>query len=248
MEAWAGFGGTNNWYGGWAGFNYAFNHNVWSDGLLFRVEGGGGHYDYTNGTLFNGVPVGFVNATYGQGAVMLGWRKVVPGLGQNTTVTGYVGAEVNDQNNPDPTAAVRGTKWGIKLLGEIYSRLNATSDFYGQASFGSAFDSWYVMARPGFLLPPMISGTELWIGPDMSFFGIGQGFAHSSCPNAAFVTTGLGSCRYSEGRIGGFLHIVIPNQPLWGDWVLSGGYRAPLESNSGPNGYYAQIGWYAPFR
>src|SRR5690348_4267908 len=65
MEAWAGFGSTNNWYGGWAGFNYAFNHNVWSDGLLLRVEGGGGHYDYNNGTLVNGLPVGFVNATYG---------------------------------------------------------------------------------------------------------------------------------------------------------------------------------------
>src|SRR5438874_7536294 len=121
MEAWAGFGSTSNWYGGWAGANYAFNHNVWSDGLLFRVEGGGGHYDYTNTTVFNGAPVGFVNATYGQGAVMLGWRHVIPGVGVNTTVTGYVGAEVNDQNNPDPTAAVRGTKFGVKVLGEIYS-------------------------------------------------------------------------------------------------------------------------------
>jgi hypothetical protein len=121
-EAWAGFGVTNNWYGGWAGFNYAFSHNVWGDGLLLRGEGGGGHYDYTNGTLVGGVPVGFVNATYGQGAVLLGYRKVLPGIGVNTTVTGYLGAEVNDQNNPDPTAAIRGTKWGVKAIGEIYSK------------------------------------------------------------------------------------------------------------------------------
>ena len=106
------------------------------------------------------------------------------------------------------------------------------------------------MARPGFLLPSMVSGTELWIGPDMSVFGIGQGFLvnNSHCPNSAFATNGIGSCKYDEGRIGGFLHIVMPNVPWWGDWVLSGGYRKPLLTNGGPDGYYAQIGWYAPFR
>src|SRR5215831_18228348 len=64
LEGWAGGGITNNWQGGWAGFNYAFNHNVWSSGFLLRGEGGGGHYDYTNAAIINGVQIGHVNVTY----------------------------------------------------------------------------------------------------------------------------------------------------------------------------------------
>jgi Cellulose biosynthesis protein BcsS len=255
LEGWAGFGGTNNWYGGWAGFNYAFNHNVWSEGLLLRGEGQGGHYDYTNSTVINGLPVvpgGFVNATYGTGAVLLGWRHIVPGVGLNTIVTGYVGAEVQDQMNPDPSAAVRGTKWGAKFIGEMYSRLSPYQDFYGQGSFSFAFDTWFLLARPGFLLTAPTSNLQVWVGPEGQAFGIGQGWLQNQagCPNNAFFvgtgggTGGLGSCKYDEGRVGGFVHFVMPDQPLWGDWIISGGYRKPLLANSGGDGYYAQIGLY----
>jgi hypothetical protein len=243
-EAWAGFGGSNQWYGGWAGFNYAFNHNVWSDGLLLRGEGGGGHYDYTN----TGFPGGFVNVTYGTGSVMLGYRKVIPGLGQTTFVDGFVGADYQSQNNPDPTADVRGHEWGVKFIADIYSRLNATSDFFGQASFSTAFDTWFVLARPGFLVTPP-SGMQVWVGPDMQVFGNGHAWGHgdsSHCPR--LTTGGLGSCHYEEGRIGGFIHVVTPGQILLGDVLVAGGYRTPMGFNNGPNGYYAQIGLYWPIR
>jgi len=246
LEGWIGGGVQNNWQGGWAGVNYAFNHNVWSEGLLLRAEGGGGHYDYTNTAIINGSQVGFVNVDYGTGALLLGWRHVLPGVGINTLITGYVGAEVQNHNNPDPTAAVKGTQWGAKFIGEVYSRLSQYQDFFGQASFSFAFDTWQVVARPGFLLPTMVPGTDVWIGPDMQVFGIGQGWLvnANSCPNAAFntiTTGGIGSCKYDEGKIGGFLHIVMPNLPLYGDWLIAGGYRKPLLANGGPDGYYAQI-------
>ena len=242
LEGWTGFGGTNNWYGGWAGFNYAFNHNVWSDGLLLRAEGGAGHYDYPTTAL----PGGVSNVTYDVGALLLGWRRVLPGfIGQTTTLSGYVGAEVQDHNNSDPTAAVRGTQWGVKFVGEMYTRLSQYQDFYGQATFSSAFDTWLLLARPGWLVPA-VSGTEVWIGPDMSVFGNGQGWLvnASHCPNAGTSGTvgGLGSCKYDEGRIGAFLHFIIPNVPVFGDWIVAGGYRKPLLTNGGPDGYYAQIG------
>jgi len=240
-EGWMGFGGQNNWYGGWAGFNYAFNHNAWSDGFILRGEGGGGHYDYTN-TNF---PGGFVNVTYGTGAALLGYRKVLNGfIGQTMVLTGLVGAEVQDHNNPDTTAAVRGTQWGVKFAADVYTRLTQYQDFFGQASFSSAFDTWLVVARPGWLLPTFVSGTELWIGPDMQVFGIGQGWTRnaSHCPNAGSpLQGGIGSCKYDEGKIGGFLHFIIPNQPLFGDWLIAGGYRKPLLANGGGDGYYAQI-------
>ena len=230
LEGWAGFGGSNNWYGGWAGVNYAFNHNVYSDGFLLRVEGGGGHYDYTNNSVVpppfgTGLPIGFVNATYGTGAVLLGYRHNIPGVFVSTTVDGFIGAEFQRQNNPDPTADVTGSEWGVKVIGDIYSRINQYQDFWGYASFSSAFDTWLVAARPGFLLPPWVPGTELWIGPDMSVFGNGHGWLEnvSNCHNANIAALagsgigGIGSCKFDEGRIGGFLHIVIPNWPLFGD-------------------------------
>src|SRR5690348_4580135 len=83
METWAGFGGTNNWYGGWAGFNYAPNGNAWADGILVRGEGGAGHYDYPT----TNVPGGVSNVTYEEGALYLGYRKVIPGFFVSTTLT-----------------------------------------------------------------------------------------------------------------------------------------------------------------
>jgi hypothetical protein len=238
LEGWAGFGGTNNWYGGWAGFNYAFNHNVWSEGFLFRGEGGAGHYDYPTVNVVGGR----ANVTYEQGAFLLGYRKIIPGIGISTTIDGFVGAEVQNHNNPDPFADVKGTQWGVKFIGDIYSRISQYQDFFGLASFSSAFDTWMVIARPGFLVTPIGYGMELWVGPDMSVFGNGHGWLQnaSACPPNG--SGGLGSCKYDEGRIGGFLHIVVPNQPLWGDWIIAGGYRKPLLANGGPDGYYAQIG------
>src|SRR5690349_17420748 len=75
-EGWAGFGGQNNWYGGYAGGNYALNHNVWADGILLRADGYGGHYDYS--TPF--VAGGRSNVTYGGGDFLVGYRKVLPGV------------------------------------------------------------------------------------------------------------------------------------------------------------------------
>jgi hypothetical protein len=245
MDSWAGFGGFNHGYGGWAGFNYALNpaHNLWADGFLLLGEGGAGHYDYP--TIF--VPGGRANVTYETGAALLGYRKVIPGIGITTTLSGYVGAEVQNHNNPDPTAGVRGTQWGVKFLGVAYTRLSQYQDFWGMASFSTAFDTWYVAARPGFLVTSVGSGIQLWIGPDGQILGSGQGWLENagSCPS--LTSGGLGSCKYDEGRIGGFVHIIVPNAPL-GDWIIAGGYRKPLLANGGPDGYYALVGTYYPFR
>jgi hypothetical protein len=246
LEGWAGGGVSNNWQGGWAGFNYAFNHNVWSDGILLRGEGGGGHYNYTQP---NPPIAGLDNVTYGQGAVLLGYRKIIPGfLGVSTTFDGFVGAEVQDHRNNDPFADVKGTQWGAKFVGDMYTRFSQYQDFFGMATFSFAFDTWLLIARPGFLLTSPGS-TEVWIGPEMQVFGAGHGWlqnlsgCNSRLPPTGTPSTGtLGSCKYDEGRIGGFVHLVIPNQPLWGDWLLSGGYRKPLLGGSTGDGYYVQLG------
>jgi hypothetical protein len=230
MEGWTGFGISNNSYGGWLGGNFALNpqHNVWADGYIFRAEAYAGHYDYPTPN----VPGGRANVTFDGGALMLGYRKVIGAA----TLSGYIGGEVQNHDNPDPLAFTRGTEVGVKVLGEVYGKLTPTQDFYGSASFSTAFDNWFVLARPGFLVSN-ISGTEFWVGPEGQVFGSGKGALTGQC-----VIGGVpSSCRYDEGRVGGFLHIVIPNQPLLGDWTLSGGYRTPLVGAK-TDGYYAAIG------
>jgi hypothetical protein len=234
LEGWAGFGFQNNWYGGYLGVVAALNetHNVWADGWVLRGEGVLGHYDYNDpnylGTGQN------VNVTYSEGAAYLGYRKNVNGLGM---VTGYVGVDVIDHNNPDPNASTRGTNVGVKFLGEIYNQLNPTADFYGMASFSTAFDTWFMLARPGFLVTPVGSGFELRIGPEGQALGNGYGIAGSCTGNSGSV----GSCRWDEGRVGAFAHFKFLNQPYFGDWIVSGGYRAPLLHGNSADGYYTNI-------
>jgi hypothetical protein len=235
LEGWAGFGFQNNWYGGYLGVVAALNetHNVWADGWVLRGEGIVGHYDYTNptyqGSNKNGPNVGVLLSG---GSFYLGYRRNVSGLGM---VTGYVGVDVQDHDNPDPSAQTRGTAVGAKFLAEVYNRLTPTMDFYGMAFFSSAWANWFALGRPGFKMPT-ISGLELWIGPEGMLLGNGYGATTGSCTNSGF----LGSCRWEEGRLGGFAHIVIPNQPYFGDWIISGGYRQPLLCCSG-DGYYVNI-------
>lgn len=230
LEGWTGFGFQNNFYGGWLGANIALNptHDTNTDGFLLRLEGVMGHYNYPTTVL----PSGMSEVGLSGGSAMLGYRKIVG----SATLSGYVGANVEDDANPDPTANIRGTATGVKFLGEVYSRLSTNQDFYGQAFFTTAFDSWFVLARPGFAITP-----NIWIGPEGMLMGDGQGpfVGAGGCTNPG---GGLGSCRYDEGRVGGFIHLIYPSQPLFGDWTISGGYRVPMLTNGGPDGYYGQIG------
>jgi hypothetical protein len=250
LEGWVGGGMTNNFYGGWLGAVAALNasRNVWADGWVVRGDGLVGHYDYTQ----PGVPVGNggapnIDATFEDASIYLGYRKNVSGLGM---LTGYIGVNVQNHDNPDPTAQITGTAVGIKFLGEIYNRLTPTMDFYGMASFSTAFNTWFAMARPGFLVTPVGSGWELWLGPEGQIFGNGYGASFTgSCNTPGGVSGFPGSCRYEEGRLGAFAHIVIPNMPLFGDWIIAGGYRQPFlcsvtttqTSPCAPNGYYANL-------
>jgi hypothetical protein len=228
-EGSTGFGISNNSYGGWLGANFALNpeRNVWADGYIFRAEAYAGHYDYPTVS----VPSGRADVTYDGGALMLGYRKVIGAA----TVTGYVGGEVQNHDNPDPLSFARGTQVGVKFLGDVYGKLTPTQDFYGSATYSTAFDNWYVLARTGFLVTSL-SGTELWVGPEGHLFGAGKGAVTGQCTIGGLPS----SCRYDEGRVGGFLHIVIPDQPLLGDWIVSGGYRTPLVGAK-TNGYYAMV-------
>ena len=214
MEAWVGAGMSNRYQGAWTGGVVALNdaRNVWTDGVVARFEGMVGHYRYGTTNVAGGVAGSIFNA----GSVYIGYRKKL----DNTTITGYVGADVMHTETNDLTARARGTHAGVKFLGEMYTRFNPSMDLYAQANYSTMLNKWYTLMRPGFLIQP-----NFWIGPEFQAMG-NQGT--------------LGSAAYSEWRVGGFVHLQLPNQQL-GDIIIAGGYKQPFRSNGGSNGFYAQI-------
>lgn len=217
MEAWSGAGVTNHFYGAWVGGVIALNEsrNVWADGLVVRLEGVIGHYNYTTTAL----PNGRSNVPMQAGALMVGYRKV---LG-STTLTGYVGAAIEHAQNKDTTAKVRGTDIGLRVLVEMYSRLSSFQDVYAQASYSTAFSKWNVLLRPGFQIR-----RNVWVGPEGQLFG---------------SRGSIGSSRYTEGRVGGFVQFQFEGQTL-SNIIFSGGHTANLSKagQNGHQGYYVQVG------
>ena len=105
----------DSWYA-YAGGVAALNRNLNQDGWLFRIAGGTGHYKY------NIVPGLSNGVDFQTGDVMVGYQAY---LGA-TRVTGYIGANVeNHDNNADPLAKLKGTKWGVKGQGEIFAPLKS---------------------------------------------------------------------------------------------------------------------------
>jgi len=215
MEGWSGATITNHSFAFWMGAVIALNksRNIWATGPVVRLEAMVGRYNYLTGNLPSGRSV----VPTQSGAIMVGYRKV----SGRTIVTGYAGIVLDNNRNKDPFASVSGTKFGFRVLGEVYSRLSDRQDVYAQASFATAFRKWNVLVRPGFLFRP-----NVWLGPEFQVFG-----NKGAQGNGAYV----------ESRIGGFLQLKLDNRAL-SSIIVSAGYLKPIISNSDRDGYYVQIG------
>jgi hypothetical protein len=140
-------------YGGVVG---AVNGNVYSDGVLLRLDGLGGDYKYSS-PAFPNIEVGIAN-----GDAMVGYRKKVG----DGFVTGYVGVAFESHDNPDPAAALRGTEVGGKVLGEYSTPITRYLDFYGFAYYATPFQSYQAYAHLGFKVAPKVT-----IGPEVGETG-----------------------------------------------------------------------------
>jgi Cellulose biosynthesis protein BcsS len=168
----------------------AMNGNIDVDGFLVRLGGGFGQYSYETSP---GVRQGVGQQ---QADAMMGYHKV---LGV-THLSGYAGIEMQDHNNSDPTAEVRGTRIGAKGQIELYSPLGEQFFGFAMGSFSSAYNSFYTKAKVGYRL------SDRWS------FG-SEGSLH-------------GNDRYDHTSAGGFVSYNFGGPEL----TLSGGYQWDLRA------------------
>ena len=192
LTFWGGFTATDNFRGGYTGAIVPLNDDLMFDGPLFRLDFLAGSYD-SSSVAFGETEVDVVN-----GDLMLGYRT---SLGSGW-LSGYVGPAFQMNNNPDPTAAVRGSEWGVKGLIEYHTSLTETFGFSGFATYSSPFSTAFILGK----LSLRISNS-VWIGPEVSAFWIDS---------------------YSDRRIGAF----IAHDTRFGGVGLSVGYVSPEDSDN----------------
>jgi hypothetical protein len=207
MDVWTGLGVTENFTGGYVGGVYALNRNLWADGFVVRGEAQLGVYDATSITT---------DDVWTHGAsLLLGYRaRIGQGL-----LTGYVGANYETHENDDRFAGVRGTEVGFRGLLEYYTQFTPYVDFFGMASYSTAYDTAFLFSRVGFKVV-----ENVWVGPEAAYF-------RNDAP-------------YREQRVGGFVRF---DQTFTGGGIaLAAGYLNPLSDPD--DGWYATLNLNWSFR
>jgi hypothetical protein len=204
LNAFTGFTAAPDSYYGEAGAVFALNKNLNTDGWLFRIKGGAGHYRY------NRAPGLVQDVTFEAGDVMIGYQTFF-GM---TRLSGYVGANVENHDNSDPLAVVAGTKVGVKGQGEIYAPLNDRVYFFGLGTYSTAFNTYYTQAKFGYRVLNWVA-----IGPEAQALGnqrfddvrLGPFVAFDLNPQAQLILSGgyswddrRNSLNNESGAYGGF--------------------------------------------
>ncbi len=185
---------TGNSAGTYLGAGTAFGKSLWKPGWRGRVVGGLGRSDYESGaTIYDGRH-GFITG-------MLGYQMQ---RGRMTAKL-FAGAEYQEQVIApyDPGNSVQGAASGVRLQAETWFDLSARSFVSVDASYGSAFDEYWGLARYGYRYSPKLT------------FGLEGG--------------PLGNREYNGGRGGAFVQYQILNTQL----TLSGGVTGDYLESTG---------------
>jgi len=192
-EMFTGFETSDNYTSGYVGGGYAFGDGLHAPGWRLRAIGAYGRYHY-DGTLFDGsdyLPTTF-DGHVAFGAALIGYQ-FCPGA---VIVKMFGGIEVEDQRIAphDPNNSVQGTEIGFRLLAETWYDMSARWFLSADASYGTAFQEYFSLARVGFRVRPKLS------------LGLEGG--------------ALGNEEYDAGRGGGFIRANFRSLEL----TLSGGF------------------------
>jgi hypothetical protein len=159
-EIFTGIEASNNAVSGYLGAGYAFGKGLYEPGWRVRAVGAIGRYDY-QGTLFGaGSDLGTTfdgHASYGAALIGYQFRR------EALFLKLFAGVEGEDQNiTPrDPQNSVQGTAVGAKLAAESWLDLSPLWFLSIDASYGTAFQQYWSLARVGRRLSPRFSlGVE----------------------------------------------------------------------------------------
>lgn len=192
-ETSSGFETSNNYASGYVGAGYAFGKGLQSTGWRARIVGAYGRYHY-DGALFDGANYRDVtfNGQMGFAAAQIGYQ-FRPGT---AFVKLYAGIEAEDQRiEPrDPNNSVQGTEVGLRLTAETWYDIAPRWFLSADASYGTAFQEYWSLARVGFRIRPKLS------------LGVEGG--------------ALGNEEYDAGRGGGFIRVNFTRLEA----TLSGGF------------------------
>jgi len=192
---WGGVWFSNHYAGGYGGVMQSLKRDgsLWEDGPVMRLDVSGGQYTYNNAPAYVGEEVGIVDAD-----IMVGYRKFT----DSGTFSGWVGPAYIEHDNPDPAAAIRGSKFGAAFLGEYQNTFNKNLEVSLQGRFATPFSTWSAAARGLY----KVSGP-LWLGPQATLYGNDD---------------------YKELTVGPFAKL----NTSFGEVGVTGGYRHPMTSGN----------------
>lgn len=192
LELFNGIDATGNSRFGYVGRAWAFGRDIDAPGWRLRALGGYGGYAYEGAPALSGgdVPMRF-HGDVALAELLAGrlWRK------GEWTFKVYTGVQyVEHMVSPeDPANSVTGAEWGAKGQVDIWRDLGTRGWFSANASYGTAFDDYRLLARLGFRTTRRFT------------FGLEAG--------------GLGNAEHDAGRGGAFTRLHLDGA----DITLSGG-------------------------
>jgi hypothetical protein len=209
-EIFTGLEASNNATTGYLGAGYAFGKGLYEAGWRVRAVGALGRYDY-RGTLFGaGSDLGTTfdgDASYG--AVLVGYQFRREALFLKL----FAGVEAEDQNiTPrDPENSVQGSAVGAKLAAESWLDLSPLWFLSVDASYGTAFQQYWSLARVGRRLSPRFSlGLEGGaLGNEEYDAGKGGAFLKANLRNLELTLSGGFTGNYLEDEPSGYVSLGV---------------------------------------
>jgi hypothetical protein len=155
-ELFTGIDASDNSVGGYVGAGYAFGKGLYESGWRLRAVGAFGNYHYDGSLPVQGVqvPTNF-NGDDSYGAALIGYQL----RRQSLFLKFFAGVEAEDQHivPHDPNNSVQGSEVGLKLQAESWFDYSPRSFFSLDASYGTAFQEYWTLARAGYRVTPRLA-------------------------------------------------------------------------------------------
>jgi hypothetical protein len=207
-ELFTGFEASDNYASGYLGGGYALGKGLYDEGWRVRAVGSFGryHYDGTLPSAGKDVPVTF-DGTDAFFAALIGYQLRRGAF----TAKLFAGIEAEDQHiTPhDPNNAVQGSELGLELLAETWLDISPALFLSADASYGTAFQDYWSLARLGYRLRPKLSlGVEGGaLGNEEYDAGRGGGFVRLDCGVAEVTLAGGFTGNYLEDEPSGYVSL-----------------------------------------